>query len=209
MSKFPGVIILMLYYVSFLIGLTTGVDQDWFLRYGASFIYINTVLIFFYQKEWNKATIKFFAACFVVGFSLELILVKSNFILGNYYFGDSLGLKIFGIPFVIGFYWLILSYSAGNLASKLPIRSFFGKVSAGAILQICLILFILQFASRLDLWHLDPASDEIRYCIVWLLFGFVFQVYYHKLNIEKSNRIASFVYGGLWIFFVGLLMFLK
>ena len=149
------------------------------------------------------------ANTYIFGFGIELIAVKTNYIFGNYHFGDSLGFSIAGVPIAIGFYWLILTYSTANISSKLPIKSVYIKASIGALLQVSLILLTIQVASRLDFWHLENINDKINYCLIWFLVCFIVQSYYYKLKIILSNRIASIVYGGLCVFFVGLITFLK
>jgi len=113
-----------------------------------------------------------------------------------------------GVPIIMGIYWFTLSYSAACLATKLPIKNFFVQIIIGAALMVGLAGLIQQVAAPLDFWYLNPDSF-IQYCLILFVLGLVLQALFQKLNVDNKNPIAIYVYGGLVIFFTGLVMFLS
>ena len=56
----------------------------------------------------------------------ESLGVNYGLIFGNYEYGNNLGFKFFGVPFLIGINWIILTAISANTASFLTkIRVFY------------------------------------------------------------------------------------
>ncbi|HSL86735.1 MAG TPA: carotenoid biosynthesis protein, partial [Bacteroidales bacterium] len=59
----------------------------------------------------------------VAGFFIEVAGVETHFVFGNYSYGNSLGLKIFDTPVLIGINWIMLIYATGSVSARLSNNS--------------------------------------------------------------------------------------
>jgi len=53
----------------------------------------------------------------IIGFLIEVIGVKTGYIFGRYYYGQSLGYHLLSVPLLIGLNWGVLLYSTIQLSN--------------------------------------------------------------------------------------------
>ena len=210
MTPFFGVIILLFFYLSYLMGLTAGGQEAWFMKYAAAIIYINIFLLFFYHKKWNFDNLLYVLGILFFGFAFEMVAAKTNMLYGDYSFGPSLGPKVAAVPYSIGFYWLLLSYSSACVAAKLKIQSPQIRTLLAAGLQTGLAMLIFQVAAKLKFWTIAVHQEgQIRYAVVYFVFALLLQYIFGRLKLDASNKLAPYIYILLAVFFFGLWMFVK
>lgn len=208
MSYVPAVVLLMIIYMTSLVGFTTAHQQAWYLYYTPYFILLNAVLLLLYQKEWSKPTFYFGASALFLGFAVEVIAVQTASLYGSYSFGETLGFKALGVPLVLPIYWLVNALSTACLVHKLPLKNPWILSAFGALLMVLLTGFIHQVAPKLNFWSISSPNGLLRLSLVWFLFGFALQYLFIRLKVSAKNPMAVYVYGGLLIFFVGVFSFL-
>lgn len=208
MSYVPAVILLMVIYMTSLVGFITPHQQTWYLYYTPYFILLNALLLGLYHKNWNKGIFKFIVATLSIGMFIEIIAVQSTVLYGNYRFGNSLGLQIMEVPLIMPIYWFILSYSTAIIVEKLPLKNQWISINIAAILMTGLSGLIQQVAAPLDFWYLEGTTNLVRYLSLYFGVGLGIQYLFQQLTIDAKNPIAIYVYGGLLVFFLGLLNFL-
>lgn len=208
MSYVPAVILLMIIYMTSLVGFTTAHQQAWYLYYTPYFILLNAILLLLYQKEWSKSTLYFGASAILAGFFVEVLAVQTASLYGTYIFGTTLGFTVLGVPLVMPIYWFINALSTACLVSKLPVKSPWILSALGALLMVLLTGIIHQVAPKLNFWSISSPNGLIRLSLISFLLGFALQYLFIRLKISTKNPMAVYVYGGLLIFFVGVLSFL-
>lgn len=208
MSYVPAVVLLMIIYMTSLVGFTTAHQQAWYLYYTPYFILLNAILLLLYQKEWSKSTLYFGASSILLGFVVEVIAVQTASVYGSYNFGETFGFRVVGVPLVLPIYWLVNALSTACLVHKLPLKNPWILSALGALLMVLLTGTIHQVAPKLDFWSISSPNGFLRLSLVWFLFGFALQYLFIHLKVGTKNPMAVYVYGGLLIFFVGLLSFL-
>jgi bisanhydrobacterioruberin hydratase len=209
MSPFPGTIILMLYYLSYLTGLTSGGQEAWFMKYAASIFYLNSLMLLIYHRKRDFVNILYFCGVATAGFAFELTASHTDMIYGNYSFGKSLGLSVSGVPYAIGLYWLVLTLCSGCFAAKLKINSSNLRAVIAAVLQTGMAILIFQVATKLDFWNISLSNESmIRFALVNLTFSFILQYLFIKMKVSTQNRIAVYAYLLLIVFFGGLIIFI-
>ena len=191
-----------------LIGFTTPHQQAWYLYYTPYFLLLNLVMLLVYQRVWNRHLVFFGGIVLITAALVEGIAVKTNALYGNYFFGASLGYQIAAVPIIIPIYWLVIITSTAILAAKIAPKSSVGRVLLGTGLTLGLILLIQQVASRLDFWHLAP-TQIWQYALVQGIVALVLHFLFIHWKVSSNNRIAGYVYGGLLIFFIGVVSFLS
>ena len=208
MSYTPAVILLMVIYMTSLVGFTTAHQQAWYLYYTPYFILLNAILLLFYQKERSKSTLYFSVSTILLGFTVEVIALQTGSLYGPYTFGETLGVAVLGVPLVMPVYWLVNALSTACLVNKLPLKKPWLLSTLGALLMILLTGVIHLLAPQLGFWSIASANGLIRLSLVGFLTGFALQYLFIRLKLSPKNPMAVYVYGGLLIFFLGVFSFL-
>ena len=66
--------------------------------------------MFVTQNELNKKNIISALSIFLIGMIAEILGVNFGIIFGEYEYLDNLGIKIFGVPIIIGVQWILLTF---------------------------------------------------------------------------------------------------
>lgn len=129
---------------------------------------------------------------FAVGILVEWLGVHHGFLFGNYHYGDNLGMKLDGIPLLMGINWAMLVLITGSIASRLINNSFL-KVLLGAFLMVLLDIFIEPNSARLDFWYWEggqiPLSNYVGWFVVAALLHGLFQATIRELNFLFSVNL--------------------
>ena len=67
------------------------------------------VLFLWANADYSFKLFKTISLIYIIGILVEVLGVNLNIIFGDYYYGNSLGPKIYGTPLIIGVNWLTLS----------------------------------------------------------------------------------------------------
>jgi len=82
-----------------------------FFEYSFFIILFNFLIVIIFQKnKFNKKFLLFFILFYLFFFFIEVLGVKTGKIFGSYFYGKSLGFKIFETPVIIGLNWIFLIY---------------------------------------------------------------------------------------------------
>ena len=103
--------IALLIHVAGLIGMIWA-DKQWFARMTPLNLLLMLFLIIWIQENKNKAFYLFFAGASLIGLFTEVIGVNTGMLFGNYSYGTILGIKIAGVPIIIGLNWFVVLYCA-------------------------------------------------------------------------------------------------
>ncbi len=134
-----------------------------------------------------------FAAFF--GFFVEVIGVHTGLIFGNYWYGKTLGIKLLGVPLLIGINWATLVITSGSIANQVIGKSkdrikLLIKAGIGAMIMTGLDFLIEPIAIYLDFWQWENQKIPIQNYIAWFIIAFILHFIYQKTNVEKHNYIA-------------------
>ncbi|WP_052599471.1 hypothetical protein [Aureispira sp. CCB-QB1] len=204
MSYVPAVILLMIVYMASLVGFTTPHQQAWYLYYTPYFILLNALLLFLYQKEWNKSVFFFIASTLILSLGIETLMTQTI----PYSFGKTLGFSLLGIPLVMPIYWLVNAFSTACIIHKSPLKNQWLQIISGALLMTGLTGLIHQVAPKLDFWTIASTNGNSLFFAVVFLWSLVCQYLFARLQVSSKNSMAIYIYGGLLIFFIGVFSFL-
>lgn len=208
MSPVPAVIILMIVYMASLIGFTTPHQQAWYLYYTPYFLLLNGLILLVYQKGWDKKWGLFLGSTLLVGALVEALAVHSGWLYGSYSFGENLGWKVAEVPAVMPIYWLVVVVSSAILAAQLFSQNTLGRVALGTTLTVGLTVLVQQVAAQLGFWYVEAEKLGQYIAVQSLVVAFLHYLFVYW-KASSKNAIAGYVYGGLLIFFVGVVSFLK
>ena len=181
-------------------------QKDFFL---SSSPYVLTVTLFLLVVN-NSLEKKFLLRLFYIfflGLTVEIIGVNFSFFFGEYKYGDNLGIKIFDVPIVIGFNWVLLIILTGNFADRIFQKSILGKVLFGSTMMILLDLLIEISAPKLDYWEFTVNPVPFSNYLWWFIFSFLFHFIYQS-NIKKEYIVSTNILIIHFLFFGLLALFL-
>ena len=190
---------IVIFYVVGFIGLVVPSSRPFFLElFPFAVLFTLLLLILFYRKRGVKFWLISFLI-FFTGFIIEAIGVNSGYIFGNYFYGRSLGFKLFETPLIIGINWLLLSLLAASMMER--IRSFFLKICGAAVLMLLFDIFLEQIAPELDMWFWKDNSIPVQNYIAWFILALLFQTLLIAVKINLNNKIVSAIVTSLFAFF--------
>ena len=74
----------------------------------------------------------------------EIIGVNSGLLFGSYYYGENLGISVFGVPLVIGLNWVVLTISCGNVSYYIFSKNKIFSILLGSFLMLFLDVIMEQ-----------------------------------------------------------------
>ena len=159
-------------------------------------------LLYFHQ-DWNKAFFYFCGLSFLIGFGVEVLGVQSKVIFGNYEYAHTLGVKLLGVPLLIGVNWLVLIYVTGDLIEQFLGRfSIFFKAFLAALLMVVIDYFIEPVAIRHHFWVWLEGKIPLQNYIAWFLVSYILLLIFYRLPFQKQNHMSIPIYGVQLAFFV-------
>lgn len=190
------VIFLIVVYVAGVIGINI---NDSFLKLSFVSLIIPMVLFLIRLKPSIKDLV-LLALVFSLTFFSEWLGVNYGWIFGEYLYGDSLGIKIGGVPLMIGVNWVLLS-----VVSRQALFGVFSNkyiVAFFAPILMLLIDFILEpIAPKLGFWDWNNIDVPISNYRDWFIVALISQLI--LFNFKKLDTLIfwSVMYLGILTLF--------
>ena len=190
------VIFLIVVYVAGIIGINI---NDSFLKLSFVSLIIPMVLFLIRLKPSIKDLV-LLALVFSLTFFSEWLGVNYGWIFGEYLYGDSLGIKIGGVPLMIGVNWVLLS-----VVSRQALFGVFSNkyiVAFFAPILMLLIDFILEpIAPKLGFWDWNNIDVPISNYRDWFIVALISQLI--LFNFKKLDTLIfwSVMYLGILTLF--------
>lgn len=197
--------VIWLFQIAALIGISLGY-KDWFLsKTPLNLVLINFLLIVILQiKDKNKLII--FSSIFAIGFVVEWIGVHTGFLFGSYNYGENLGLKLDGIPLLIGMNWAMLVFVTGSISNQLKINKY-AKIILASSLMVFLDLFMEQNASYFDFWHFQDGVVPFKNYFTWFIVAVIMQGLFQSKFSKLTSYFSGHLYASQMAFFVFFYLF--
>jgi bisanhydrobacterioruberin hydratase len=162
---------------------------------------LSLALVIYTSNYQHKHFLYFFIVCFVVGFFTEVIGVNTGYLFGNYNYGSSFGVKLFGVPLLIGVNWFITilccCITTNILFNKITLTNVTLLRYKGILTVVCSALF----AVLLD-WVMEPVAMHLQFWqwannvipifnyVCWFLISLVLSVVFYYCKFNKYNLFA-------------------
>ena len=201
-NKKVSIIIIWLFHLSGLIGLLY-IDKNLFASLTPLNLFISTTLLFVNQT--NATRMKFFIvfAIFFVGMIAEILGVQYGLIFGNYQYGNNLGLKLLGVPILIGFNWVVLTVICGSISSKIFKKSKVLSVILGITLMLLIDITLEPIAPVLDYWEFSGSKAPLQNYIGWGITSLITQTLYQYFYKTKEFIFSINLFIAQFLFFLG------
>ncbi len=194
-----------LFQIAALVGISLGY-KDWFLsKTPLNLILINFLLIVILQIN-DKSKLLIFSSVFAIGFVVERIGVHTGVLFGSYNYGENLGLKLDGIPLLIGMNWAMLVFVTGSISNQLKINKY-AKIILASSLMVFLDLFMEQNASYFDFWHFQDGVVPLKNYFTWFIVAVIMQALFQSKFSKLTSYFSGHLYASQMAFFVFFYLF--
>lgn len=192
--------LIWLFQLAAIVGISLGF-KDWFIsKTPMNLLLINFLLIVVLQIK-NKNKLLIFSSIFAIGFAVEWIGVHTGILFGSYNYGDNLGFKIDGIPFLIGMNWAMLVFVTGSISNQLKINKYV-KIILGAGLMVLLDLFMEQNAGYFDFWHFQNGVVPFKNYFTWFIVALIMQSIFQAKFSRLTSYFSAHLYASQILFFI-------
>lgn len=166
------------------------------------------IVLFSTLKNSNTYLLVWLIITYITTFILEVIGVKTGLIFGSYSYGNTLGLKIFDVPLIIGFNWTMIILGVILLSEKFFTNKILITLSASLIATI-FDYFMEPSAIKLEYWNWTDISIPLQNYLAWFLISFVFAALYLRLRIKIETDLPIKFFLTQFIFFLILFGFMR
>ena len=198
--------ILVILYTVGVFGILTPQYRNMFLALSDVNLYISFVILLIARNQTDRNWYLFIAFAFIVGMAVEWIGVHTGYLFGNYEYGQNLGRKFDGIPYVIGCNWALIVISSATLAKHFFRHNYLTPFFA-AIIMVILDVFMEPVAISSDFWNWADGNIPIYNYVCWFLVGLFLQLIYHFFKLNESNKVNDSLFVIMTLFFIILNIF--
>ena len=204
-TRIAAIIIVVTYFVG-IIGFAFNSTKTLFAFLVPFHLLLVFVILMYLHKTWNFKFVIFLFLTFVISFSAEYIGVHTGLLFGDYYYGLILGVKLGGIPLLIGINWIMLVYVTNSISSYLSSNTFLSSI-IGATLMTSLDVIMEPGAIKLGFWFWTLNSIPVYNYVCWFGLSFILVLSAKVLNIYANIFISLIVFISQIVFFAALYLY--
>ena len=164
-------------------------------------------VIYFPLQNKNYRLLIWCLITYVLTFSFEVIGVKTGLIFGNYFYGTSLGIKVLGVPLVIGFNWVLVILGAIKISESLIQNKYLTPLLAST-LAVGFDMFMEPVAIKLNYWQWQNGLIPFSNYVSWFVIAYFASLVLVKTKIKLHSSILAHYFIVQAVFFVLLFVFL-
>ena len=200
-KKNISIFIIWLVHISGFLGILF-YDLDFFAGFTSLNLYLMSIILFLNLNFKSKYQVISVLSIFFIGMITEILGVNYGLIFGDYEYGNNLGFKLFGVPFLIGVNWIILTAISANIATFLTKnKSIVLTVIIGAFLMLAMDFVMEPVAPKLEMWRFKNSIVPFSNYFGWLIIGLFTQTIYNLLFHEKEIVVSINLYAAFFLFF--------
>lgn len=166
----------------------------------------SVVVIVSLSKERQTKIFIWLIIFYAVTFLIEVAGVKTGLIFGEYVYGNTLGLKLFGVPLIIGINWVLIVLGAIGAADFLTKNNKLIPLAAGAI-AVAFDFILEPVAIKYDYWTWAKTTVPIQNYASWFIIAFFAAYVFVKLKISFEKKIPQHYLLIQAVFFGAVLIF--
>jgi putative membrane protein len=192
-SKKVGIAILIVLHVVGAIGFLSPLSE-WFVFLTPVNLIATAGMLWIDTKAENKHAFTLIFAIWLIGYSVEILGVKTGFPFGEYDYGEVLGWKFFEVPPLIGINWLIVIWGGFSLAKNFRVSKYL-RWLVTALLVVGLDVLIEPVAVHYELWSwadgMPPIANYVGWFVVAAILALLFE--YYPLVAKPRLGMTAFV----------------
>jgi putative membrane protein len=182
-------------------------NEQFFISFTPYNLLLMLGLLVWTQSKKNIYFYAFLLICIITGIVVEIIGVNTNFLFGNYHYGNVLGPQVKSAPLIIGVNWFIIIFCCGisthtllsKLTSRLPDED---KASSKKIQALSIIFDGATLAVFFD-WVMEPVAVKLGYWqwheaasvplfnyVCWFVISAALLAIFYFSKFTKHNKFA-------------------
>ena len=184
-------------------------DQNEFFLSTTPYVLSLTLLLLILNHDLSDKKSKIgLILIFLFGLIVEILGVNYGLFFGEYNYGANLGPKIYEVPYVIGFNWVLLIIATGSISDKLIKGKEIYKILFASFLMVLIDLLIEKSAPKLDFWEFVISPVPFSNYLWWFIFSICFQYIFFRTVKTKEYNLSSNILVIQFLFFGMLAVFL-
>jgi len=201
-----AVAVIIIFHLVGLIGFIVPSAQPYFIKLIPFHLLLMFAIIVFAYNADVKRLLLFVSGVFLCGFLVEVLGVHTGKIFGSYYYGNTLGYKVFAVPLLMGVNWVILIFSVGQMMKSFKIRNSILASLCGAVSLVVFDYFLEPVAIKFDYWQWDWHQIPIQNYVAWFVVSIILLKFYYALGLKQQKYIGTAMFLSQLFFFVVLYM---
>lgn len=199
-------------YVIFFVGIfghLYGPLHNWMISLTPLTLLLTGSIVLFYS--YRTSTNKFFVwalTTYFITFILEVVGVKTGLIFGDYFYGSTLGIKIFDVPLIIGFNWVFVILGSITV-SKLITKNHFLSAIISAFIALIFDLILEPIVIRLNYWTWTEGVIPLQNYFAWFIIALLSSLGFNNSKINVGSKISMHFLFIQFVFFIILLIFYR
>ena len=184
-------------------------DQNEFFLSTTPYVLSLTLLLLILNHDLSDKKSKIgLILIFLFGLIVEILGVNYGLFFGEYNYGANLGPKIYEVPYVIGFNWVLLIIATGSVSYKIIKGKEIYKILFASFLMVLIDLLIEKSAPKLDFWEFVISPVPFSNYLWWFIFSICFQYIFFRTVKTKEYSLSSNILVIQFLFFGMLAVFL-
>ena len=191
--------VLIVLYTVGIVGFCIPALKEIMLPISGTILYLTTIGVVLSSRDiWKNLLFLFIAFC--IGFSAEVIGVKTGILFGDYSYGTNLGYKFSDVPIVIGLLWGVLAVGSASCIAQFPILKKQAPFLA-ALLMLGIDFIMEPVAIACDFWSWHGAAVPLWNYICWFAIAWILQIILKRGSFLESNKVFNLVFLLITLFF--------
>lgn len=197
--------LILIFHLVGLIGLSVTAIKPLFIQLVPYHLLLMVVILCFNHRKFDTKFVLFFLVMFITGFIAEWVGVHTGVLFGSYVYKDTLGVKIDGIPVMMGANWFLLSYAAGTSLQQTTIKQMWLRVLVGATALALLDLLIEPAAKKFNYWQWLSTTVPIANYVCWFILSALLLFVFELCRFKKQSVVGLVLLVSQLLFFLALL----
>lgn len=193
--------LLIIFYTVGVVGLSIEEYRSNFLSLSFFNLALSFTLLLMGRNLQSLHLYVFIFFAFAVGVGVELIGVHTGYLFGDYAYGQSLGVKFYDVPIIIGINWGMLVIISASVAQRFQMNKYLQAVVA-SLFMLLLDVLIEPVAVESDYWTWEGDVIPLFNFVCWFGVALLLQFVYFGLNLAEKNKVATALYCIQFMFFL-------
>lgn len=200
-----AIALIWLFHISAIIGVSLGFFNFFIPKTPINLGLAFSLLLWTSPKHTLKKTGLIFLF-FLVGMFVEYLGVNFGLLFGEYAYGNNLGPKLQGVPWLIGINWAMLVLITGTIANQITSNRFL-KIIIGASLMILIDLPLEIIAPIFDFWEFSGGVAPLQNYLAWFIIAAGLHGFFQWGEIRENTSFAYHLYTAQFVFFTYFALF--
>ncbi len=179
--------------------------SEWFYSLTPFNLISSAIIVFLCQKGFERRMLFYIFGIGVLAWFIEGVGVSTGLIFGHYTYGETLGLKIWNVPILIGLNWVMLVYNAQQFIVYYVQETKPVIVNILVATSLVMLDILMELvAPVVDFWTFTDGYAPLQNFVGWWVVGYILSAISLKAFTKYSNFISPYFFLLQWLFFAAL-----